>query len=135
MKASITHELARVLLEMTDGAAPEESKKATADFAEYLKKKGLLKQAPAIMAEYQRLHNAKHGIVEALVTLTARLDEKDRASLKEALKKKYGAKEVRIEEKVDQRLIGGMKIRIGDEVLDTSLQNSLGQLQAQLLKS
>ena len=134
MKASITIELAQVLLEMTDGVHEAEQKKALKEFAAYLHKKGLLKKADAILAEYQRLYNAKHGIVEALVTLTARLPEKDKHALSEALKKKYDAKAVHIEEKVDQRLIGGMKIQIGDEVFDSSIANSHRQLQAQLLK-
>jgi F-type H+-transporting ATPase subunit delta len=127
MKASITNELAQVLLELKE---PAEIKR----FAEYLKKKGLLGKAPAIMAEYQRLYNEKHEIVDALVTLAARLPDKDKKELAEVLKKKHGAKEVTIEERVDMRLIGGMKVKIGDTVYDGSVQNSLKQLQAQLLK-
>ena len=134
MNASRTNELARVLLEMTEDVTEQDSKKAVGDFAAYLKKKGMLKQAPDIMSEYQRLYDAKHGIVNALVTLTARLSDKDRNDLAEALKKKYSANVVNIEEVVDARLLGGMKIKVGDEVIDTSLANSLNQLQAQLLK-
>ena len=37
-------------------------------------------------------------------------------------------------EKVDQRILGGMKIQIGDTVYDGTLQNSLNQLQTALLK-
>ena len=134
MKASRISELARALLEMTEGVSEAEQKKALADFAAYLDKKGMLKKADLIAAEYQRLYNKRHEIVEATVTLAARLTDKDRDELSEALKRKYGAKGVEIEERVDQRLIGGMKIRIGDEVFDGSLKNSLKQLQAQLLK-
>ena len=134
MNASRTNELARALLEMTEGVSEQDSKKAVADFAAYLKKKGMLKKAPDIMSEYRRLYDHKHGIVNAKVTLTARLSDKDRNDLAEALKKKYKASVVNIEEVVDQRLLGGMKIQVGDEVFDTSLQNSLDQLQAQLLK-
>lgn len=134
MKASRTTEFARALLEMTDGASRETAETAVKDFARYLKDKGQLTHAPRIMAEYQRLYNTKHGIVEASVTLAARLGEPERKKLKEALIRKYGATDAVIDERVDQRLIGGMKIQVGDELHDTSLKHSLGQLQAQLLK-
>jgi F-type H+-transporting ATPase subunit delta len=134
MKASIINELAEVLLDMTEGTSGPEQAKALKDFAAYLNKKGLLKKSGAIMDQYQKLYNKKHDIVVAVVTLTARLPDKEKKELAEALKKKYSAKVVNIEERVDMRLIGGMKVRIGDEVYDSSIQNSLDQLQAQLLK-
>ena len=129
-----TKELAEVLLEMTDGKPDAEEKKAIKEFAAYLNKKGLLRDADAIIEAYRKLYNQKHNIVEATITLISRLDEKTRIERREALKKKHKAREVHMLEKVDQRLIGGMKIEIGDAVYDSSIQNSLKQLQAQLLK-
>ncbi len=134
MAASRTKELAHVLFETTDGKTEAEEKKALKQFAAYLAKKGLLKDQDKIIDAYRQLYNEKHGIVEALVTLTERMHETTKLELREALKKKYKAHEVHILEKVDQRLIGGIKIQIGDTVYDSSLQNSLKQLQAQLLK-
>ncbi len=138
MSASRTKELAEVLLEMTDEnpEAREEAqvKKSLKEFATYLKKKGLLRKADAIIADYRRLYNKKHNIVEATVTLTSRLSEHTRVELREALKKKHNAREVHMLEKVDQRLIGGIRIQIEDEVYDSSIQNSLKQLQTELLK-
>jgi F-type H+-transporting ATPase subunit delta len=129
-----TKEYAEVLLDMTEGKTAEEGKLATKQFAEYLLKKGKLSKASGIMEEYQKLYNKKHNIVEATVTLISRLSEKTKTELLETLKKKYNASEVHLTEKVDQRLIGGIKIQVGDEVYDSSIQNSLKQLQAQLLK-
>lgn len=134
MKLSRTKELARVLLEMTDGKEEAHEKKAIKDFAAYLAKKGLLSEAPDIIREYERLFDQKHDIVKATITLTERLPEKQRLELREALKKKYKAREVHMLEKVDARLIGGMKIQVGEEVYDGSVKSSLNQLQAQLLK-
>lgn len=134
MAVSRTKELAAALLDLTDGKTEEESKKALKEFAAYLGKKGLLSKVNPIIEEYRELYNKKHTIVEATVTLVSRLDEKTRIELREALKKKHKAREVHMLEKVDQRLIGGMKIQIGDTVYDSSIQNSLKQLQAQLLK-
>ncbi len=134
MAVSRTKELAHVLFDTTEGKPEAEQNEALKNFASYLAKKGLLKDEDAIALEYQKIYNSHHGIVEATVTLIARLSEHKRLELREALKKKYKAREVHILEKVDARLIGGMKIQVGDEVFDSSLQNSLDQLQAQLLK-
>ena len=134
MAAFRTKEYAEVLLSMTEGKTEAESKEAVKGFAQYLSKKRLLGKADAIMEEYRKLYNKKHSIVEATVTLISRLADPAKKQLAEAIKKKYNASEVILIEKVDHRLIGGMKIQVGDEVLDTSIQNSLNQLQAQLLK-
>ncbi len=129
-----TKDLAVVLLEMTDGKTSEEIQKFLKEFAGYLSKNGMLKDQDKIAAEYGTLYNKKHNIVEATVTLIERLPEKTRIELREALKKKYGATEVHMIEKVDARLIGGMKIQVGDTVYDSSVKNTLRQLETQLLK-
>lgn len=134
MKKTSAKHLALVLLEMTDGKETENITKALKEFAAYLAKEGLLGETETIFPEYQKLYNEKHGIVEVTVTLVERLPEKTRLDLREALKKKFKAKEVHMLEKVDQRILGGMKIQIGDMVYDSSLKNTLTQLEAQLLK-
>ena len=134
MKSVDTKNLAQILLETTDGVSPEVSAKSIKDFAQYLAKKGLLSKLDSIISDYEVLYNKKNNIVSATVTLTHRLPEKTKNELQEALKKKYNAKEVEIIEKVDARIIGGMKIKIGDTVFDSSLANSLHQLETQLLK-
>ena len=135
MKLSRTKELAQVLLEMTENVSADEQAKALKDFVQFLAKKQAIGDASAIMAEYQSLYNAKHGIIEATVTVVSRLSDAAKAELVETLKKKYHAKEVSITEKVDARVLGGMKIQVGDEVYDSSIQNSLSQLQEVLLNS
>lgn len=134
MRTNDYTQLARALFELTEGKKPEEQAQAVKDFAAYLAENRLLGLYGKIAAEYTRLSNEHHGIVEADVTLTARLPEATKATLREAIKKRHGAKEVRLNERVDQRILGGMKIRIGDTVYDSTLQNSLDQLQAALLK-
>jgi len=134
MRSSDPKNLAEVLLETTDGKPEAEQHKALKDFAAYLSRKGELRQADAIIEEYRKLYNEKHAIIEATVTLVSRLPEKTKLELRETLKKRYKAREVHILEKVDQRILGGMKIKIGDTVYDGTLQNSLSQLQTALLK-
>lgn len=134
MSAIGTKEYAGALFEMTDGKTAQEIESAVKNFAEFLAKKGLVKKTTKILEEYQKLHNKKHNIIEATVTLTERLSETAKKELSEALKKKYSAKEVHLIEKIDQRMLGGLRIKVGDEVYDASLKNSLNQLELALLK-
>ncbi|MBP7804974.1 MAG: ATP synthase F1 subunit delta [Candidatus Pacebacteria bacterium] len=134
MKKGDIKNLAHALLEMTDGESEAVREKAVKEFAAYLQKNRLLSKAEKIMKEYRTLYNEKHSILEASVTLTARLPEHTRIELREALKKKFKAKEVHMLEKVDQRVLGGIKVKIADMVYDSTLKNTLTQLEAQLLK-
>lgn len=124
--------LAGALLAITEEVTDKEAVKATHEFANYLKDKGLFAYEEAILEEYRKLYNKKHNIVEATVTLTERLPERTRIHLREALKKKYDAREVHILEKVDQRIMGGMKVKVGDEVFDSSIKKTLADLEEKL---
>lgn len=134
MKKVPVKNLAEALLDLTDGKTGAEEKTAIKDFVEYLGKRGMLHEADSIIEQFSILYNKKHNIVEATVTIIERLSEHKRLELREALKKKYKAKEVHILERVDARLIGGMKVQVGDEVYDSSIKNALRQLETQLLK-
>lgn len=126
-------DFAELLLEMTENHSEDKQKEYMKEFVALVFKKRMQGKMNEIIAEYRKLYNAKHGIVEATVTLTDRLSEATRLKLREALKKKYKAREVHMLEKVDQRLIGGMKVKVGDTVHDASLGHVLTQLHKQLV--
>ncbi len=132
MKSSDIKILAGALFALTEEATDEEARRATHEFAEYLRKKGMLSYEEAIINEYHKLYNEKYKIIEATVTLSARLPERTKTHLSEALKEKYGASEVHLVEKVDERLIGGMRIKVGDEILDSSIKHVLEDLEEKL---
>lgn len=126
MKSVSTKNLAEVLLESENLSMK--------DFVAFLAKNKMLKDADKIIEQYEVLYNKKHNTIEATVTLTERLSEHKHQEIQSALKEKYKADHVHLIEKIDQRLIGGMKIQVGDTVYDSSIKNTLRQLEAQLLK-
>ncbi len=121
-------DLAQLLLEITEQGKESSMK----EFVELIYKKKMQGDVQAIIAEYQELYNKSHGIIEATVTTANRLDEASLKSLALALKKKFDAKEIEVIEKVDQRLIGGIKVKIGDTIYDSSLGHTLKELHKQL---
>lgn len=122
-----------LLFELTKGKEEGELKKVLKEFTLLLSKKRMLGKAKEILGEYKKIYNQAHNIIEAVVTVTERLDEKTRLKLRETLKKKYKAREVHMLEKVDARLLGGIKVKIDDTVYDASLKHTLNQLQEKLV--
>lgn len=73
-------------------------------------------------------YNAIKGIVTAEVTSATELTEANRAEIVAIVKKEVGANEVVIKEKVNDKLIGGFILKVGDKQFDASIANGLNKL-------
>jgi F-type H+-transporting ATPase subunit delta len=82
---------------------------------------------PGIAAAFRKLAARYRGETSAEVTSAEPLSDKHVAALKEALKASLG-KDVTLERKVDSALIGGLIVRVGSRMIDTSLRTKLGSL-------
>ena len=67
----------------------------------------------------------------ATVSVTRPLTQTQLARLQAGLNAMYG-RELKINVNVDSALIGGIRVQVGDEVLDASVITRLGELQRQL---
>ncbi len=74
------------------------------------------------------------GIGVAYVTTAEELKETQKQAVKEKLLETAGYRQMEMHYAVDKELIGGMVIRIGDRVVDSSIRTKLEKLQQQLLK-
>ncbi len=74
------------------------------------------------------------GIGVAYVTCTAPLNEIQKAQIEERLLEITSYRKMEMHFKTDASLIGGMVIRIGDRVVDSSIRTKLDVLKKQLLK-
>lgn len=75
------------------------------------------------------IYNEEHGIIDVEVRFTSEPDNKQKEALKKALEKRTG-KTVILRFEEDQKIIGGLTIRIGDTVIDGSVRNKIRQLDA-----
>jgi F-type H+-transporting ATPase subunit delta len=73
-------------------------------------------------------YNAIKGIVTAEVTSATELTDANRAEIVAIVKKEVGANEVVIKEKVNDKLIGGFILKVGDKQFDASIANGLNKL-------
>ena len=86
----------------------------------------------SVLAEYKKLANEAQNIVPAEVTVARPLAKEQEAQLLEKLERITG-KDVVIETKIDQSIIGGVIVQIGDKLIDGSVTSQLRSLQKQLL--
>ena len=74
------------------------------------------------------------GIGIAYVTTAAALRDGQKAEVEQKLLKTPSFKKMEMNYAVDESLIGGMVIRIGDRVVDSSIKTRLNELTRQLMK-
>jgi F-type H+-transporting ATPase subunit delta len=81
-----------------------------------------------ISAQYQALKNEREGVVEVEVHTAFEMNDGQLADLVARLEKKTGRK-VKARVSVDKGLIGGVKVVIGDKVIDGSARAQLAALE------
>jgi F-type H+-transporting ATPase subunit delta len=86
---------------------------------------------PDMIRGYRALLAAHRGEASADVTTAEPLSASQLADLKAALAEKTG-KDVRVNAKVDPSLIGGLVVKVGSRMIDTSLKTKLNALKIAL---
>ena len=94
---------------------------------------GRLELLPEIRAVYEELKNEREGVVDALITTAHPLDAGQLSTLAAALEIRFQRK-VKPQVTVDAGLIGGVRIEVGDEVIDGSVRGKLDAMAAALMK-
>ena len=83
---------------------------------------------PALIVGVKALAAAARGEVTAEVTAAKALTKAQQESLAKALKKSVG-KDVTINMSVDEDIIGGLIVKMGSKMIDTSIASKLANLQ------
>jgi len=99
----------------------------TLRFLELLVEKKRYELFPMISAMYARLAADKRGVAKAVVRTARPLSPDAQKSLIARLKL-FAGKDIELEVKEDPELIGGVAVKIGDWVLDSSLRGQLRRM-------
>ena len=83
---------------------------------------------PAIIDAYLAQLARRRGEITAQVTSARPLDERQRQAVAEAVQRAVGGK-VAVDAKVDAGLIGGLVVKVGSRMVDSSLRSKLQRLQ------
>jgi F-type H+-transporting ATPase subunit delta len=119
----------QILRTVLEGVGP-----LTMNLAYLLVAKNRLGVLGDLIAEYGYLMDAHQGREHALVTTAVSLEEGEKhaveVKLAEAIKK-----EVVVATRVDPAIVGGMIVRIGDQLIDGSVRARLGGLKKNLIEA
>jgi len=86
---------------------------------------------PEIAAQFRALVNAKSGVSDAHITSAFPVSDAQLADVVTSLERRFGRK-LKATVSVDASLIGGIRVEVGDEVLDTSVLARLEQMRVAL---
>jgi F-type H+-transporting ATPase subunit delta len=101
------------------------------NFVRVLAEAGRLGLLPEIKTQFEALRNQREGVVEVEVVSAFELSAAQLADVVQRLEKKTGRK-VRAKVQLDKELIGGIKVVLGDKVIDGSARAQLSALETAL---
>jgi F-type H+-transporting ATPase subunit delta len=120
---------ARIFLELCgEGVTPE-----ARNFVALLLANNRLALLPEIRELFEQHKNEREGVVEAQISSAFALDDAQLRSLVADLERRF-SRRVDAHVTVDRELIGGVKIVVGDTVIDGSVRGKLEQMRQTLLR-
>ena len=114
------------------GAAKVVLAPAVANFLRTVLENGRLAALPLMAEQFQVLVQARQGVSEARIFSAFPISDAQVADIVVPLEKRFGRK-LTAKVEVDADLIGGVRVVVGDQVLDTSVKARLERMKTALL--
>jgi F-type H+-transporting ATPase subunit delta len=100
----------------------------TAQFLKVITRNRRLFAVHEMTRAYRALVARHHGEVSAQVTVAEPLSDAHRAAITDALKSVTGKENVGLDVKVDPAIIGGLVVKLGSRMVDSSLRTKLNSI-------
>lgn len=117
-----------------EAALPADAPREVRNFLLALAREGALGRLPEVIQAFERYSRGGGQPLSGEIVSAVALDEEQRSRIASELRARYGD-ELELRFSVDSSLIGGLVIRIGDQVLDNSLRARLSTIQRNMLAS
>jgi len=125
---------AEALHELVSGKTAAETGPIIKSFVDMLVKKRMIGKSDEVIEAYRQLELKEKGIIEATVSSAQPLVKEAEEKIKEMVSKEFGSKHAEISHKIDEKLLGGAKIQVGDTIIDATLKGRLAILERELAK-
>ena len=116
-------ELEKTFLEIVGNKLDETGKNMIKLLVEYRR----LDLLPEVAAAFEELKSQDEGVLEAEITAATMPTDAEVKALVKRLESKFG-KKIEANVKVDPEIIGGVKMLVGDTVIDASVRGQLQEL-------
>jgi F-type H+-transporting ATPase subunit delta len=119
------------LFDLLAGLVRNPLPEAAARFLKLLIENKRLAALPEVAVQFRQLKNTSEGAADCLVESAFALTEAQVSELVATLSSKFGARLIPTV-RTNPELIGGVRVVVGDQVLDSSVRAQLNQMQAAL---
>jgi F0F1-type ATP synthase delta subunit len=126
--------IAQAIYKATEGKSGQDLAVTIKHSAQLLTDKQLLPKSGEVLRVLQNIFDRKTGTVRAKVITARGLSSEKQTRIKNEIKEQYKAKAVEGEFFENKELLGGMRVEVGDEVLDNTYRNKLGKLEKFLMR-
>ena len=127
--------LAHAIYDSSKGKEGTELDQLMTHVTGFLAEKHMLGKAPHILEMLEKIIDTHEGVVRATISSKEKLHKKMADDVEKIVKDRYKAKDVHLSFIEDKELLGGIKIEVGDEVINMTLKNKLNKLQNYLITS
>lgn len=100
----------------------------------FFARRRLLSKTPDILERLNKIINHEDGRIAVKVLSVAKLKDELKKELIFFLRERYKAKEILLTEILDEKLLGGMRIEVNDEIIDLTVKNKIKKLQEHLIR-
>ncbi len=118
--------------DVISGVAKTALPEAAKNFLRVVIDNGRISVLPEIASQFRALKNARSGFSDATVYSAYALEGSALTDLAATLEKRFG-KKLNLKVELEPALIGGVRVVVGDEVLDTSVKARLEQMKVALI--
>src|SRR5437763_1124724 len=122
---------AQALAESLQESNPKDESQILDNFAKVLAENNDLRLFDQIAEEFHRLELAKKGIKQVEVTTARPMNKENEQAIVQQLNKLVKGN-FELKKKLDEQLIGGVVIRMEDQMIDASVKSNLEQLKKNL---
>lgn len=126
--------IAEAIYEAAKGKSGGELKSVLERSAQLLRDKRMLGRSKDVLSALQNIIDKKTGVVRMKVTAAKRMESVEMKKLENEITEKYKAQTAIGEFFEKPELLGGVRIEVGDEVLDNTYKNKLRKLENFLIQ-
>ena len=119
--------LAKTIVAISNKASGVSDSEERRNFIFLLSQNNRLEALTEIKKQFQQMKQELEKVVEATITTASEISDESLNTIKKALEAKL-QQSVTIEVMMDEGLIGGAKIQIGDNMIDASIRSQINEL-------
>ncbi len=129
-----TKQYAQALFESYEESKAEQRDNIISNFVDVLYHNNDLHLINRILADFSEVWNKNKSVIKAEISSAHKLNDKTEDYLISKIKDLAKVKDVDIKKVVDKKIIGGVIVKYGDKILDSSILSRIKRLQEEFSK-